>query len=187
MPKVFSYEDGNLASSIRVTRDRVYSDLDLTFSAKNGGEDSKGDIYKKLDAAAVKQSIKTLILTNRFEKPYRPAFGADLGAKLFELADGNTGNEVIDAIKNSIERYEPRAKILNIKVFSTPDNNSLGVTLEFRIINSSVSETLNLDLRTPVVIEKALPTTEDDDVEYLLSSGDLFVMTDLGFRIIVDE
>ena len=182
MPKVFAYEDNNLTSSVRVTRERVYSDIDLTISAKE-----YGDVYKKLDASAVKQSIKTLLLTNKFEKPYRPNFGANLGGKLFELADGNTGEEIIDSIKNSIERYEPRAKILNIKVFSTPDNNSLSVTLEFRIINSSVSETLNLNLRTPFKIEKALPTTSDDGESYLISSGELFVLTSGGVRIIIDD
>jgi phage baseplate assembly protein W len=185
MSKVFSYEDGNLNSSIRVTRKRVYSDVDLSFAAR---EVTDGDVYKKLDAAAVKQAIKTLILTNRFEKPYRPAFGANLGSKLFELADGNTGDEIIDSIKKSIERYEPRAKILNIKVYSNPDNNSLAVTLEFKVINSNVSETLNLDLRTPFKLEKALPVTpEVDQLTLLLQSESLNVMTTDGLEIAIDE
>lgn len=192
MSKVFSYEDGNLNSSIRVTRKRVYSDVDLSFAAKYAGENEqgeilRGDVYKKLDAAAVKQAIKTLILTNRFEKPYRPAFGANLGSKLFELADGNTGEEIIESIKKSIERYEPRAKILNIKVYSNPDNNALSVTLEFRVINSNVSETLNLDLRTPFKLEKTLPETPEVGNTMLLQSEGLSLLTTDETPIAVDE
>lgn len=199
MSKVFAYEDGNLASSVRVTRKRLYSDIDLSLAAKPFSGD--GDVYKKTDAAAVKQSIKTLILTNRFEKPYRPAFGANLGSRLFELADGNSGDDIIESIKKSIERYEPRAKILNIKVFSNPDYNSLAVTLEFRIINTSISETLNLDLRTPFSIEKVLPTTAEPQPGVMLlmetggrvaTSGGRFLAIDEGlrsdeFRILVKE
>ena len=116
MAKVFSNQDANLDNSIRVVRERAYSDIDLSLSTNIISEGDKGDIYKKLDAASVKQSLKNLILTNKFEKPYRPTFGANLTGKLFELLNETSGNEVIDSIKKSIERYEPRAKILNIKV-----------------------------------------------------------------------
>ena len=58
--RVLSQEDGKLnQSSVVTSRTRIYSDLDLTFTAKPNGE-----IYKKVDAAAVKQAIKNLILTN---------------------------------------------------------------------------------------------------------------------------
>jgi phage baseplate assembly protein W len=164
-------------------------------------EEGKGDIYKKTDAAAVKQSIKNLLMTNRFEKPYRPAFGANLGSKLFELIDEASGNEVIDLVKKSIERYEPRAKILNIKVFSNPDNYSLSVTLEFRIINTNVSESLSMNFREPFILDRELPATptpdpegrilldnafnmdrSDKDLGSLLTSGGRFITIDTGLR-----
>lgn len=201
MAKVFSSEDANLDTSIRVARKRLYSDIDLSLNANIISEAGKGDIYKKTDAAAVKQSIKNLLLTNRFEKPYRPAFGANLGSKLFELIDETSGNEVIDLVKKSIERYEPRAKILNIKVFSNPDNYSLSVTLEFRIINTNVSESLSMNFREPFRLDRELPATStpvlegrillendtnrslsDDDLGKLLTSGGRFITIDTGLR-----
>jgi phage baseplate assembly protein W len=99
MAKIFSAEDGNLSTSVRVVRDRLYSDFDLTFEANTT---SGGDVYSKTDAASVKQAIKTLLLTNRFEKPYRPQFGADLGGLLFNLADADTGEEISSALKTLI-------------------------------------------------------------------------------------
>lgn len=61
--KAFSIEDGNLSTkSITTTRQLTFTDIDLTFTAKPSGE-----IYKKTDAAAVKQAIKNLLLTNKME------------------------------------------------------------------------------------------------------------------------
>ena len=78
--KALSIEDGNLQTpSIVTTRNRKYSDLDLTFAAR-----TTGDIFKKTDAAAVKQSVKTILQTNFGEKPFQPNFGADLRSRLFE-------------------------------------------------------------------------------------------------------
>lgn len=141
MAKVYSTEDGNLNSSIRVVKKRDYSDLDLSFSARTVTD---GDVYRKVDAAAVKQSIKTLLLTNRFEKPYRPDFGANLSGLLFSLADGETGPEITDRIRTTIDEYEPRAEILSIEVSSTPDYNVVYVRVEFRVISTNVVDVLDL-------------------------------------------
>ena len=93
MAKTFSVEDGNLSSSlIKSSRAKVYKDIDLTFTVKPSGE-----IYKKQDAAAVKQAIKNLLLTNFGEKPFNANFGANLRAWLFELADEDT--EISDYVK----------------------------------------------------------------------------------------
>ena len=64
--RAFALEDGNLGTrSIITTKNVVYKDIDLTFTAK-----PSGDIYKKEDAAAVKQSVKNILMTNIMEKPF---------------------------------------------------------------------------------------------------------------------
>lgn len=183
MAKVFTPEDADLTSSIRVVKERVYSDLDLTFGARTPewGYDSAagGDILKKTDAAAVKQSIKNLILTNNFEKPYRPQFGANLSSMLFELADADTGDEILSMIKRSIERYEPRAKVLNIDVYAGLSTNTISVNLEFRVVGTTFYDTLKLKVDEPTPIVKVLPRTPapvDDNIlsvsGYGLTLGD---------------
>jgi len=68
--KAFSIEDGNLnTSSISTTKSVVYTDLDLFFSPK-----PSGDVYKKQDVAAVKQSVKNILMTNFMEKPFNPEY-----------------------------------------------------------------------------------------------------------------
>ena len=143
MSKIFSTEDGNLNKSIRVVKEREYSDVDLSLDARTSTD---GDVFRKTDAASVKQAIKNLLLTNRFEKPYRPAYGANLSGLLFDLMDENSGEKIVDAIINSIERYEPRAKVLGVDVKATPDYNTVTATVEFRIVSTGVVETLKVSL-----------------------------------------
>ena len=101
--RALSIEDRNLESSTLVTaRDRVYRDLDLSFEAR-----PSGDLYIKKDAAAVKQAIKTLILTNRFERPFQPNLGADLSQLLFELNNTDIAQDIKEQIKAAIQTYEP--------------------------------------------------------------------------------
>ena len=95
-----------------------------------------GDIYRKTDADAVKQSVKNIVSTNRFEKPFEVFYGANITGMLFELADAGMGTHVEDQVKSAIEEYEPRARVLKINVFSNPDRNTLQVELLFRVTST---------------------------------------------------
>tara|TARA_B100001248_G_scaffold254357_1_gene232634 strand:+ start:11120 stop:11563 length:444 start_codon:yes stop_codon:yes gene_type:complete len=138
--KVFSVEDGNINSTTIVTaRKKSYSDIDLTFSKR-----ASGDIFKKTDAGAVAQAVRNLLLTNFSEKPFLPRYGGDLNSLLFSL---NTTIDEIgleERILESIEIFEPRAKVLNIKILRNDDRNEIDVTVKFKII--STNETLNTQI-----------------------------------------
>jgi len=132
MATQLSTEDGNLGVSTLIgTRTKLYKDIDLTFANKTSGE-----IFKKEDAAAVKQAVKNLMLTNYFEKPFQPLFGGNLREMLFDLADDDAEEDIEDRIKNAINVFEPRAQALNVIATATPDRNSIRVTVEFRVINT---------------------------------------------------
>ena len=140
--RVLSAEDSKLNQTTLVgSRKKEYKDLDLSFAIKQSGE-----LYKKVDAAAVRQSVKTLVSTHRFEKPFQPDFGADIRGLLFELVDDpSVEYEVEERIKQNIERYEPRANVLDIVVNARPNANSISVTIDFQVINTEeiVSLTTN--------------------------------------------
>ena len=138
MATKLSAEDGNLGVSTLIgTRTKLYKDIDLTFANKPSGE-----IFKKVDAAAVKQAVKNLILTNYFEKPFQPKFGGNLRDMLFDLADDDAEEDIEDRIKNAISIFEPRAQALNVITTATPDRNSIRVTVEFRVINTQETVTV---------------------------------------------
>jgi len=138
--RAFSIEDGNIGSkTILSTRDKSYSDIDLTFAKK-----ISGDIYKKEHSAAVKQAIKNLLLTNYSEKPFQPRFGGNLNSFLFALNTDVDDDDLREQIIQSIEIFEPRARVLNIKSNLNDDSYEMKVTVTFQVINTS--ETLSTEV-----------------------------------------
>jgi hypothetical protein len=140
--RAFSVEAGNLASSLVSSRAIDYKDIDLSFT-----RNTINDIYKKIDAEAVKQSVKNIILTNLGEKPFQPSFGTQIRDLLFELAsDPFIKSDIRDRISQSITRFEPRALIESIKVYLNPDSNILAVDIIFQVVNTDETVNLNVTL-----------------------------------------
>ncbi len=131
--RAFAQEDGNLqTATVATSRVRQYKDIDLAFKAKP----SSGEIFKKTDASAVKQAVKTLVMTDVLEKPFLPDFGGDVRGQLFELADKGKSSIIRQNIEKTINTYEPRAKILDLVVDLQPDRHSLNVTIKFEVVNT---------------------------------------------------
>ena len=142
MPRVFSQEDGNLDTTpLTTTRTKTYKDIDLTFTAR-----TLGDLFKKTDAAAVKQAVKNLLLTNHGDKPFDPIFGGDLNSFLFENMEDIDEIEIQDQIVTALNNYEPRALVQNVRVHLLPDNNSIQIRVTFRVVNTFEEVELNVEL-----------------------------------------
>lgn len=137
--KILANEDKDLQNvSLQTSTSKIYKDVDLSL-AKNSGT---GDVYKKKDAAAVKQAIKNLLLTNNLERPFNASFGANLNNLLFELSTGEvTETEISQNIKRAIERYEPRAILEDVNVALLSDLNAISVNVEFSILGMSETVT----------------------------------------------
>lgn len=130
--RAFSIEDGNIGNtSILTAKNNVYSDLDLVFAKKGSG-----DIFKKQHAAAVKQAVRNLLLTNYSEKPFLPGFGGDLNSMLFRLSTDIDDDSLEDDIIKAIETYEPRAKVLGVTTKVSPDNHEVKATVNFQVVNT---------------------------------------------------
>jgi len=143
MANAFSIEDKNLdVSTILTSRSRAYKDIDLTF--KN--IPISGEIYKKTEAAAVKQAVKNLVMTNFGEKPFNPEFGGHVQSLLFELANEDTEEEIEEQILSAINRHEPRAVALSVIAISDPDRNSVDVTIVFQVVNTQEEVSLSIAL-----------------------------------------
>ena len=139
----FANDDANLnVGAIITARTRKYIDLDLDFSANT----ATGDVFKKKDANAVKEAVKNIILTDFYERPFQPFLGSGIQGLLFELADDATDIEIRESIRQAIENYEPRARIINIFVRSSGDLNSVDVTIEFMVVSTNQQVALELTI-----------------------------------------
>ena len=119
---------GTNASSRSV---RLYKDLALSFE-KNANTQ---DVLQKKDVDAVKQSVRNLILTNHYERPFHPEIGSGVSNLLFEQIDPITANALTRTIGEVIENFEPRARVVSIDARPNLAANSYEVTISFRVIN----------------------------------------------------
>ena len=111
---------------------RQYKDLDLFFDKKNVSK----DITKITDIAAVKRSIRNLVLTNHYEKPFHPEIGSGVRDMLFEPMSLLTAHVLTRKIEDVIENFEPRAKIISVSAQPNLDRNEYRVTINFFVLNA---------------------------------------------------
>ena len=123
----------------QTTTEEFYSDFQTNFTI----HPIKKDLTRLVNEDAVKRSIKNILLTNHYERPFRPRFGANLRKYLFENIDPVVTKHIENDILTAIENYEPRANIVDITVTSNPDNNAINVSIIFSTINSLQTVTLN--------------------------------------------
>ena len=125
-----AYYDGSQKGNDRAAQ--IYSDIDLFFGPKTGSK----DISKLINVAAVKRSVRNLILTNIGEKPFHPEIGSGVRAILFELMTPMTAFILTKKIENIIETYEPRARLVGVRALPNLDRNEYEVTIEFYVQNA---------------------------------------------------
>jgi phage baseplate assembly protein W len=120
----------------------AFSDLDLNFTI----HPVKKDINRYTNETAVVNSIKNLILTNHYERPFQPNIGSNVRRLLFENMDTITATTLQQEIKQTIQNYEPRATISTIAVSPDYDNNGFKVYMEFYVANRTSPITINFFL-----------------------------------------
>ena len=111
---------------------RQYTDLDLFFAKKSTSK----DISKVTDIQAVKRSVRNLILTNHYEKPFHPEIGSGVRGVLFELMTPITAHVLTQQIELVIENFEPRAKIISVTAQPNLDRNEYECTISFYVVNA---------------------------------------------------
>lgn len=117
--------------AVNISRQTDYSDLDLDFMA----HPTTGDIVKKKGTEAIKRSLRNLILTNFYDRPFNHSIGSNAQRLLFENANQLTANFLSDAIREVIRKFEPRIILLGLDTIFDYDNNGYNVTITYSIIN----------------------------------------------------
>lgn len=118
----------------QINRDPDYSDLDMDFIMNPSTNDVK--ILK--GEASVKRSIRNLMLTNYFERPFQSRIGSDIPRLLFEPTTSITQIQLEKAIRLCIENFEPRVSLQTVKVTYDPDEYGFNVRLEYIILNKNL-------------------------------------------------
>ena len=110
---------------------RLYKDIALSFERNAATK----DVIVKKDVDAVKQSVRNLILTNHYERPFQPEIGSGISNLLFEPLDPITANLLTRVIGEVVINFEPRAQLISVDAQPDYNGNSYEVTINFRVIN----------------------------------------------------
>jgi phage baseplate assembly protein W len=122
---------------------RTFTDLDLNFIANP----ITGDVSRRFDETAIKQSLKSLIMTNHYERLFHPEIGSQINGLLFEPFSPLTKVMMERAIITTINNFEPRVEILEVECTLNPDNHTVYVVIEFRIVNTQRPLVVDLTLQ----------------------------------------
>ena len=126
-------------ATVTIESTRSYRDLDLNFSI----HPVRKDINVNVNEYAIINSVKNLVLTNFYERPFRPNIGSNIRSLLFELVTPLTANQIERAIQETITRVNIRT------VTATPsqDENGYNVNMEFFIVNLTTPITIDFFLQ----------------------------------------
>lgn len=110
---------------------RQYVDLDMNFIV----HPVKKDVTKLVGDRAIINSMKNLLLTNHYERPFQPYLGSNVKKLLFEPLDDISAKILETEIKTVLKNFEPRVEILQVFVKADYEKNGFTVNLLFRPIN----------------------------------------------------
>ena len=136
-----SYSTENLSNDSKRST-RIYKDLDLDF----GRNTVTNDVNKLTDVEAVKRSVRNLINTNHFERPFHPEIGGNVRALLFENMTPLTALNLQRKIEEVLSNFEPRAKITQILADPDIDRNGYRLEIKFYVIG----------IQNPITVETFL-------------------------------
>jgi len=111
--------------------DKVYKDLNLDFQQNSATK----DIIKITDVEAVKRSVRNLINTNHYEKPFHPEIGSNLRAMLFENMTPTMNHVISKNIELLIINYEPRCRLVQVNTQPMFDRNAYACQISFYVVN----------------------------------------------------
>ena len=126
-----NYDAGSLNKSKRATRQ--YKDLDLDF----GRNPVTNDVNKLTDIEAVKRSVRNLINTSHFDRPFHPEIGSSVRAMLFEPMTPLTALNLQRKVQEVLINFEPRIKLVQIVSNPNIDSNSYDLRIYFYVIGSN--------------------------------------------------
>ena len=104
------------------------------------------------NAEAIKFAVKNIVMTTRGDRAFRPYFGSTVIGSLFENFTLATADDIKVAIEDALRAYEPRIKLLDVRVRDDIDSNALDVRIYYRIIGIPLDpQSLNLILELSLI------------------------------------
>lgn len=99
------------------------------------------------NAQSIANSIRNLVLTNKYERMYQPSIGSKVQALLFDPNDQNTHSLIVTTLNETIGQFEPRALAVRIDVGEVIDSNQVEISITFSMVNVTQPFNFNIVLK----------------------------------------
>ena len=135
-----NFSNNNIFTKGTVT----YTDLDISFIPSP----VTGDLRVKNDLESIKQSLKSILFTNKYERPFQPNLYGGLNELLFDQMDEVLKDILEDQLRIVIQNYEPRIEVIELKIDDvSTDNNSISIKIKFNMVNVLEPQDINILIR----------------------------------------
>jgi len=111
-----------------------FKDISMTFQSNPLND----DLIAIKNENAIARSLRNIVFTTPGEKFFNQSFGSRITESLFENIDEITATIIVDEIRQSIDNYEPRVEVDDVKAFPDYENNSFDVTITYDVIGSEI-------------------------------------------------
>ena len=111
-----------------------FKDISMTFQSNPLND----DLIAIKNENAIALSLRNIVFTTPGEKFFNQSFGSRITESLFENIDEITATIIVDEIRQSIDNYEPRVEVDDVRAFPNYDNNSFDVTITYDVIGSEI-------------------------------------------------
>jgi len=111
-----------------------FKDVSMTFQK----HPLTSDIIALKNESAIARSVRNIVFTVPGEKPFDEDFGSQISQALFENINDISANIIKSEIKSSLQRYEPRVNVKEVKVEPNFDQNEFNATIVYEIIGADV-------------------------------------------------
>ena len=111
-----------------------FKDISMSFQANP----LNNDLIGLKNANAIARSVKNIVFTVPGEKFFNENFGSDISASLFENINDISAAQIEDQIRLSIENYEPRVELVDVKAIPNYDNNQFDAVITYKIIGTDI-------------------------------------------------
>ena len=95
---------------------------------------------------AIKNNLINFFLTNPGERFLNPLFGGGLRAFIFEQITTDNLETLREDVNEKLYLYFPNIKIEDLVVSGQPDTNQINVSLTYSVINTNITDNLEIEL-----------------------------------------
>ena len=111
-----------------------FKDISMTFQSNP----LNNDLIAIKNENAIARSLRNIVFTTPGEKFFNESFGSRITESLFENIDSITATIIVDEIRESIDIYESRVELDDVKAYPDYENNGFDVIIIYDIVGSEV-------------------------------------------------